>query len=61
MECKILNVVDQEDGSALADIEWDEEFGEFALEWARKERLGEIVEMFVLQALKDGMKETIYV
>jgi hypothetical protein len=57
MKCKVLNIKDQKDGSALADVEWDEEFGEFALEWAKKERMGEIVEMFVLQSLKDGMKE----
>jgi hypothetical protein len=57
MKCEVVNIRNQKDGSALADVEWDEEFGEFALEWAKKERMGEIVEMFVLQSLKDGMKE----
>jgi hypothetical protein len=57
MKCEVVNIRNQKDGSSLADVEWDEEFGEFALEWAKKERMGEIVEMFVLQSLKDGMKE----
>jgi hypothetical protein len=57
MKCEVVNIRNQKDGSALADVEWDEEFGELALEWAKRERMGKIVEMFVLQSLKDGMKE----
>ena len=58
MKCTVHNIVDQPDGSALADVEYDDEFADMACRWASRERKDEVVEMFILQALEDKIKES---
>jgi len=59
MKCKVSNFKEQEDGSALMDVEYDEEF----LALARKafpnvEDEQECVNAYILEAMEDHIKKS---